>query len=404
VYDYCVIGAGIVGLATALAILENDPKTRIVVLEKETVPGWHQTGHNSGVIHSGIYYSPGSLSADLCARGAEETKRFADENAVPFIECGKLIVATNMIELARLEAFRDTTTHSSISVEWLKREALRQAEPHVSGLAALRVKETSIIDYCRVCDAMVARLIASGAEVKFSRPASAIYETESRVTVWTGTEKYDAQHLVVCGGLQADRLARMAGLSPDLRIVPFRGEYFRLDGRHNNITQHLIYPVPDPDSPFLGIHFTRLIDGGVTVGPNAVLGLHREGYSGRYSVRWPDAVSALSFPGLWRLLARHWRATLAETRNSLFQSYYLRECRKYCASLNLTDLNRYPPGIRAQAVMPDGTLPNDFIFSDTKRMTHVLNVPSPAATAALPIGRMIAERIHKEKMAVPVCQ
>ena len=392
-HDYCVIGAGIVGLATALALLDREPEARLLLLDKEPGPGRHQTGHNSGVIHSGIYYAPGSLKAELCRAGCDETKRFARETGVPFIECGKLIVATNALELERLRALEARSAENDIPVEWLDAEALRKAEPNIEGLAALRVASTGIIDYRRVCGAMVARLEERGAEVRFDSPVSAIRETADEVTVRTGTQTHTARRLVVCGGLQADRLAQMAGLSPDLRIVPFRGEYFQLDSRHDQVVSHLIYPVPDPDLPFLGIHLTRMMDGSVTVGPNAVLGMSREGYSGRFSIRLADLASAITFPGLWRLMRKHWRATLTEARNSAFRRFYLEECRKYCPSLTLADLKPYPAGIRAQAVLKDGTLVHDFMFSETARMTHVLNAPSPAATAAIPIGRAIAERI-----------
>lgn len=392
-HDFCVVGGGIVGLATALALLEREPGARLVLVEKEARVGHHQTGHNSGVIHSGIYYAPGSLKATLCREGCDETKRFARENGVPFEECGKLIVATNALELQRLKVLHERSAQNDVAVEWLDADDLRKAEPNVTGLAALRVAATGIISYRQVSEAMVAKLAALGAEVQLRQPVLAITEGAGEVTLRTPAGEHKAHRLVVCAGLQADRLARMAGLDPGLRIVPFRGEYFRLPARHDDIVRHLIYPVPDPDLPFLGIHLTRMIDGSVTVGPNAVLGLHREGYGGRFSFRPSDAASALSFPGLWRLLFQHWKSTLVEARNSAFRRYYLEECRKYCPSLTLSDLGPHPAGIRAQAVLTDGTLLHEFLFAETERMTHVLNAPSPAATAAIPIGRAIASRI-----------
>lgn len=391
-HDYCIIGAGIVGLATALALFEHDPNIKIAILEKEGGPARHQTGHNSGVIHSGIYYQPGSLKAQLCRQGCDEMKAFARENGVPFIECGKLIVATNDIEFQRLEALHARSVQNDVAVEWLGPDELRQAEPNVSGLAALRIAATGIIDYRQVADAMVARLTALGATFHFGERVLAIRETAAEVTVQTGSTTHVARRLVVCAGLQADRLARMAGLVPELRILPFRGEYFRLPPEHSGIVSHLVYPVPDPDLPFLGIHLTRMVDGSVTVGPNAVLGLHREGYAGRFAVSLPDAASALSFPGLWKLISRHWKATLTEAWNSISRRYYLRECQKYCPSLRLPDLLPYPPGIRAQAVLKNGSMLHDFLFMESERMTHVLNAPSPAATASIPIGRVIAGR------------
>ncbi len=399
-YDCCVIGGGIVGLATAREFLFRRPGARLLLLEKERELAWHQTGHNSGVVHAGVYYAPGSLKARLCREGNHETKAFCREHAIPLEECGKLIVATNEIELERLTALHGRCSANGIAVEALNGAALRAEEPRIAGLGALLVPSTGIVDYRRVSDMLAHDIRRLGGEVRVSSYVRGIAEQGSHVDVWVGrSERIEAQYLIACAGLQSDRLARLAGVAGDFRIVPFRGEYFRLAAQRQRIARHLIYPVPDPALPFLGIHLTRMIDGGVTVGPNAVLGFAREKYGSR-AFNFADVRDALGFPGTWRLLRKHWRSALAELRASIFKLQYLQECRKYCPELELADLLPCRPGIRAQAVLADGTLLHDFRFADTARMTHVLNAPSPAATAAIPIARFIATRALKETHAV----
>lgn len=395
-YDYCVVGGGIVGLSVALSLSEREPSAQVVLVEKENAVGQHQTGHNSGVIHSGIYYLPGSLKARLCRAGCDETKQFARDNGISFDVCGKLLVATDGREMERMEALYQRSIDNDVEVERLSAAQLGKLEANISGVGALLIRAAGIIDYRQVCNAMMQKLRDRGVVFAMGEPVMAIHESDRDVTIRLAGERIVARRLVACAGLQSDRVAQMAGLNPDLRIVPFRGEYFRLPPGKSGIVDHLIYPIPDPELPFLGIHITRMIDGSVTVGPNAVLGFHREGYDSRFAFRLTDAASALSFPGLWRVLATHWRATLAEARNSLFRHHYLQQCRKFCPSLTLSDLLSYPPGIRAQAVARDGRLIHDFLYAETARMTHVLNAPSPAATAAIPIGRMIAAKILGE--------
>lgn len=394
-YDYCVIGGGIVGLATAADLLRRRPGLSLVLLEKETDVGQHQTGHNSGVIHAGVYYAPGSLKAKLCREGQAMTKAFCTEKGIPFDTCGKLIVATDAREEAGLAALAERCIANGVGIEKIGAAELRVIEPNVSGTAALLVAETGIVDYRKVCRAMADDIRVMGGEIRLGTKATAITERGNEVEIATPDAAIVADLLIVCGGLQSDRLARLAGLKLDLRIIPFRGEYFRLPDSKSNIVKHLIYPVPDASLPFLGIHLTRMIDGSVTVGPNAVLGLAREGYP-KFSVNLRDLADIATFSGSWRLLATHWRSALDETRNSLFRSGYLEMCRKYCPSLELTDLQPYPAGIRAQAVRSDGSLLHDFLFEQTPRSTHVLNAPSPAATSAMPIGRMIADRVLGE--------
>lgn len=400
-FDYGVIGGGIVGLATAYALLESRPDARLVLLEKEPETARHQTGHNSGVIHAGVYYAPGSLKARLCREGNEATRRFCERHGVPFDVCGKLVVATAALEAERLAALRDRCRANRIDVEELTGEQLREAEPHIRGVAALRVPSTGIVDYRRVCAALVRELTDRGATLHFGFEVRTIREEPRGVTIASSGGTVRVGRLIACAGLQSDRLARLAGLKPEARIVPFRGEYFRLPQAKSRLISHLIYPVPDPRLPFLGVHLTRMIDGSITVGPNAVLSLARERYS-HWGFDPRDAAETLTYPGLWRMLAAHWRSAAAELAGSLSKSRYLDQCRKYCPELTLDDLEPYPAGIRAQAVLADGTLVHDFLFAETPRMVHVLNAPSPAATAALPIGRMVvAKVIEKSGSEVP---
>jgi L-2-hydroxyglutarate oxidase len=368
----------------------------VLLLEKESRLASHQTGHNSGVIHAGVYYTPGSLKARLCRLGNEETKRFCSEHDVPVKVCGKLIVATNDLEIARLGQLRERCRANEIAVDELDGGALSKLEPHIAGLAALRVPSTSIVDYRQVGEALAAETTASGGTIRFGGRVVGIIERTDEVEVeLSNGESIRCAQLIVCAGLQSDRLARLAGLGVNFRVIPFRGEYFRLPDQKSNIVKHLIYPVPNPDLPFLGVHLTLMIGGFVTVGPNAVLAFARERYP-RFSFNLRDSADSLLFPGFRRLLKKHWRSAFKELRGSLFKAAYLEECRKYCPELALEDLSPHPAGIRAQVVLADGTLVHDFMFSETKRMVHVLNAPSPAATASMPIARMIVERAFDE--------
>lgn len=391
IHDFIVIGGGIVGLATALELGRLRPGASVVVLEKESGLARHQTGRNSGVIHAGIYYKPGSLKADLCKRGAEATRAFCDEHGVPYETRGKLVVATTPLEMSRMAALAANARANGIAVDALDGAELRRREPNVAGLGALFTPSTGIVDYGRMCAVMGDLVRRRGHAIELGVNVDSIVETPAEVSVGAGERRWRGRHLVACAGLQSDRLARLAGLAIDHQVVPFRGEYYDVVAHKRGLVRHLIYPVPDPDLPFLGIHLTPTIDGGLTVGPNAVLGFAREGY-GRLSVDWRDVVTYARFPGFWRVMARHWRSGLTEGRNSLFKARYLAECRRYCPALEMADLIPREAGIRAQAVTSDGTLVHDFLFLETDRMLHVGNAPSPAATAAIPIARMIAAR------------
>jgi L-2-hydroxyglutarate oxidase len=392
IHDFCVIGGGIVGLATAKRLLELRPGASLVLVEKEAALAQHQTGHNSGVIHSGIYYAPGSLKADLCRRGAVATREFCVEHGIPFDICGKHIVATNALELQRLEALTERARQNGIIAERIDAAELARREPNIVGLGAIFTPSTGIVDYRKLCEALAATVMKAGGEIVLGAAVDAIREAGDSATVRSGERSWTARKLITCAGLQSDRIARLGGLRIDHRIVPFRGEYFRLPAAKNDIVKTLIYPVPDPGLPFLGIHLTRMIDGSVTVGPNAVLGFAREGY-GRFSFNAADMLDFAAFPGLWRTLAKNARSAATELRNSLWKRGYLEECRKYCPSLTFADLTPSPAGIRAQAVMRDGSLVHDFLFVESERQLHVCNAPSPAATSALPIGEMLADRL-----------
>lgn len=394
-YDICVIGAGIVGLAAALRFSEAHPGASILILEKEAGVGQHQTGHNSGVIHSGIYYAPGSFKAELCRRGVEETTAFCKTHSIPYVTCGKLIVATDEAERVLMDALFERAKQNKVDAERIDGAELQRREPNITGVGAIFVPSAGIVDYRQVCRMMAQDLAKRGVELVLNAEIDAIEEDAECVTVRAGQQERKARFLISCSGLQSDRVARLAGIDVGYQIIPFRGEYYRLPTDKSGIVNALIYPVPDPALPFLGIHLTRMIDGGVTLGPNATLGWSREGYP-KYSFSARDAGAFLRFPGFWRVTAKHFKHGVAELRNSLSKGRYLEECRKYCPSLTLEDLLPQEAGIRAQAVLRDGTLVHDFLFKETERMLHICNAPSPAATSALPIGGMITKRLTKK--------
>ena len=387
-----MVGAGIVGLATARALLLRRPGSRVLVLEKADDVATAQTGHNSGVIHAGIYYAPGSLKARLCRAGERATKDFCNVNGIRYETVGKLVVATDDVELERMARLEDRAAVNGLELERLDAVRLRELEPHVRGVGALLSPATGTVDFREVARALAGEIVARGGRVITRSQVRGITELSGEVAVDSDGGDFHAQRLVACGGLQADRLAAMGGLEVDFRIVPFRGEYFQLPASRAGLVERLIYPVPDPELPFLGVHLSPTIDGRITVGPNAVLGLAREGYP-KGSVRLRDVTAFATFPGFWRFARANIRTGVAEMRDSAFRSGYLRAVRKYCPELTLDDLRPYPAGIRAQAVTRDGTSVEDFMFRETKRQLHVCNAPSPAATSAIPIGEMIATKV-----------
>jgi len=391
-HDFILIGGGILGLATALELQQRFPGKRVLVLEKESGPAQHQTGHNSGVIHAGVYYKPGSLKARFCKEGNVATKAFCREHGIPFDECGKLLVATNAQELERMQALIGRCAENELPIEVLDADQLQAREPNITGVGAIFVPSTGIVSYSRICEKMVELVQKAGGEVRFNTEVKRIEEREADLQIETETELLSTSHLIACAGLWSDRIEKMLGQTPDFRIVPFRGEYFLLPPEHDRIVNHLIYPIPDPDLPFLGVHLTRMIDGTVTVGPNAVLALKREGYRKR-DVSLSELAGMLSWPGLLKMLARNLGPGLNEMKNSLCRNGYLQLVRKYCPQLRLTDLKPYPAGVRAQAVARDGTLVDDFLFVKTERALVVCNAPSPAATSAIPIAAHIVDQL-----------
>lgn len=397
IFDFCIIGAGIVGLSTAMQLQQRFRHASIVVLEKERAPALHQTGRNSGVIHAGVYYAPGSLKARFCREGSERTMAFCRENSIPYDQCGKLVVATSGTELDRLADLEVRARANGLQPLRLDGGQLTEREPAITGLGALLFRETGIVDYAAVCRSIVEHIVGAGGEIRYGAACRGFKEHPGEVEINTDGGTLRARSVIVCAGIQSDRLARLAGLDIDFRIVPFRGDYFRLRSERNAIIRHLIYPVPDPALPFLGVHLTRMIGGFVTVGPNAALSFAREGY-GRFSLNLADSVELATFPGFWRTIWNHRASAMDELHSAFSRRRYLALCQKYCPSLTLEDLEPHPSGIRAQAVKADGTLIHDFLIVQTARTTHVCNAPSPAATAALPIGAHIVDTVA-EKLA-----
>ncbi|QMJ04670.1 L-2-hydroxyglutarate oxidase [Citrobacter freundii] len=393
-YDFVIIGGGIIGMSTAMQLIDVYPDAKIALLEKESGPACHQTGHNSGVIHAGVYYTPGSLKAKFCLAGNLATKAFCDQNGIRYDVCGKMLVATSTLEMERMRALWDRTAANGLEREWLNAEELHEREPNITGLGGIFVPSSGIVSYRDVTAAMARIFQAKGGEIVYNAEVSGLKEHAAGVIVHTRQgQEYEGATLISCSGLMADRLVKMLGVEPGFIICPFRGEYFRLAPEHNHIVNHLIYPIPDPSMPFLGVHLTRMIDGSITVGPNAVLAFKREGYRKR-DISLSDTLEILGSSGIRRVLQNNLRSGLSEMKNSLCKSGYLRRVQKYCPSLTLKDLQPWPAGVRAQAVSPDGKLIDDFLFVTTPRSIHTCNAPSPAATSALPIGAHIVSKVH----------
>lgn len=394
IYDYIIIGGGIVGVSTAWQLQLRYPDKKILLLEKESEFATHQTGHNSGVIHAGVYYEPGSLKAKFCHEGVQATIDFCQQNNIPYQQCGKLLVATNELEVQRMQTLYKRCQENNITVELLDQAQLKAREPNITGLGAILVKSTGIVDYQRITIEMAAIFKSLGGECKLNTKVTKLREKAERVVVNTNNGEFFSRYLITCSGLMADRVVKMLGIEVDFQIVPFRGEYYQLPANKNNIVNHLIYPIPDPDLPFLGVHLTRMIDGSVTVGPNAVLGFKREGY-GKINISLRDILDMVMFVGFWKVLKQNLGSGLVEFKNSIFKRGYLKLVQKYCPDISLSDLQSYPAGIRAQAVRKDGSLVHDFLFANSKRTINVCNAPSPAATSAIPIGNYIVDKISE---------
>ena len=390
--DLVVVGGGIIGLASALALLERAPGLRLTLLEKESALATHQSGHNSGVVHAGLYYVPGSLKARLCREGKAALEAFCEEQDVPLRRCGKLVVAVDESELDRLAELKRRGLGNGLDgLTELDDTELREVEPHVSGVRALHVPETGVVDFRLVAERMAAQLRRRGAHLELGARVERIDRDGNGLVVRTASGRFRSGTLVACAGLQADRVAALAGADLDVRVVPFRGAYWVLRGAGAALVRGLIYPVPDPGFPFLGVHFTRRFDGSVWAGPNAMPALAREGYS-RASASLQDAVDAFGWAGFLRFAGRYAGMGAAEVWRDLVKPAAMREMQRYLPALQGSDVLRGPSGIRAQVMRRSGELVDDFLFAEGPSSLHVVNAPSPGATSSLAIGRQVAER------------
>lgn len=391
--DVIVVGGGIVGLSTARQLLQKRPGLQLVVLEKENAPGKHQTGHNSGVLHAGLYYKPGSAKAQLAVQGLQQMVAFCREHGIPFEQCGKIVVATTQDELPRLNAlFQRGLENGLLGLQKLSGERIKELEPHATGLAAVHVPQEGIVDYAAVVAKLAELIQQHNGQIRCNAQVERFVRETGGWTVESTAGEFRARFVVTCAGLHADRLVHATGRKPPAKIVPFRGEYYKIRKGREYLVRNLIYPVPDPKFPFLGVHFTRLVKGGIEAGPNAVLAFAREGYSWR-EVNRGDLAEALFFPGLWRFVGAHLAMCASELWSSLSKTTFCRRLQKLVPEIVPDDLESGRAGVRAQAMRPDGTLVEDFMFDEADGILHVLNAPSPAATAALAIGDRIAGRV-----------
>lgn len=393
-FDVAVVGGGIVGLAAAYALSRRGDAPRVLLLEKEEELARHQTGHNSGVIHSGVYYPPGSLKARFAREGGAALTAFCAKHGIDYELCGKVLVAADDSELPALERLYQRGKEHGLGVRMLDRTGLAELEPHARGIAAVHVPEAGIVDYGRVARALAGEVERAGGILVLGAKVSGVEDAPDGVRVRTSRGDFEARLLVNCAGLYSDRLARMCGVRTGMRIVPFRGEYYGLKPGRRHLVRNLIYPVPDPSFPFLGVHFTRTIGGEIEAGPNAVLGLAREGYT-KAKPNPADLAEILSYPAFWRLARANWRTGLSEVLRSLSRRGFARSLQKLVPEVRETDLVPMPAGVRAQALSEDGGLVDDFAIFEGESSIHVCNAPSPAATACLPIGETIAERAAK---------
>jgi L-2-hydroxyglutarate oxidase len=388
-----VVGGGIVGLAVARELSRRRAGARIVVLEREDRLAAHQTGHNSGVVHAGLYYKPGSLKAELCTRGRELLRDFCAEHRLPYDECGKLVVAVDRDELGRFAALERTARQNGVpGLRRLDGPEIAEIEPHAAGVAALHSPHTAITDYVAIAERLGEELEGGGGRVLLSTAVTGVERRSGRIDVVCGAERHTVDRLVVCGGLESDRLGRLVGGPASPRIVPFRGEYMSVAATKQDLVRGMIYPVPDPRYPFLGVHFTRRVNGGLEVGPNAFLALSRQAY-GRLSLSPRDLADTLAWPGFWRFAAEHWRTGVDELGGVLSKRSYMRAAQRYVPEIGAADVARSGLGVRAQAVERDGTLFDDFVIQHEDGITSVRNAPSPAATSSLAIAEYVVDRI-----------
>lgn len=394
-YDVVIIGGGIVGLASAYSILKSNPHFKLAVLEKEDALAAHQTGHNSGVIHSGIYYKPGSLKAQNCIQGYQMLLDFCDQNNIPYDLCGKLIVATEPWELPLLENIYNRGIENGLTkIKYVEQDDIANYEPHMRGIRAVHVPYTGIIDYTEVCIKLGEWVTKWGGDIFTNHKAEDIVEHENTIEVHTAQRTIETKLLVNCAGLYCDKVAQMAGEKIDTRIIPFRGEYYMLKPEKRYLVKNLIYPVPDPNFPFLGVHFTRMIDGGVEAGPNAVFAFKREGYH-KSDVDFAELMESLTWPGFQKVAAKYWKTGVGEFYRSFSKTAFTNALRKFIPEVTEDDLVPAEAGVRAQACDKEGGLLDDFKIIEKPQAIHILNAPSPAATSSLSIGTTIAQMVAK---------
>lgn len=391
-YDYAIIGGGIVGLSTGMALVERFPGASILVIEKESGPARHQTGHNSGVIHSGIYYKPGSLKAKFAVEGARVIPEFCKQNGITYEVCGKVIVATEQHELPLLENLYQRGLQNGLAVSRLSPEQLKEVEPHCAGIAAVKVPSTGIADYKGVTAAYARIIQRNGGEVRYHTRLINIVRNGDTSTLETTSGSFEARVVINCAGLHSDRIAKMNGVNPEAKIVPFRGEYYELKPEKRYLCKHLIYPVPNPAFPFLGVHYTRMTNGDIHCGPNAVLSMKREGYH-KTDFSFTDFSEVMLYKGFWNLAKKNWREGMGELWRSMNKAAFVRSLQRLIPEVQADDLVPSHAGVRAQALLPDGKMVDDFLIVRGPNTVHVCNAPSPAATASIPIGRAVAQQV-----------
>ena len=392
IYDFAIIGGGVIGLSTALALGQRYPEAKILVLEKEASWAYHQTGNNSGVIHSGIYYKPGSYKARLCRKGAQSMVAFCQQHGIDHEVCGKVIVATHPDQLPRLETLYQRGLANDVPVEKLTAEGVKQIEPHVQCVAGLHVRSTGIVNYRHVCEKYVELIQAQGGELSLNTKVIGL-QTQSQIhVIQTNQGDWQSRWLVNCAGLFCDRIAKLAGVAPKAKIVPFRGEYYELIPEKRHLVKGLIYPVPNPAFPFLGVHFTRMIDGSVHAGPNAVLSLKREGYR-KTDIDLGDLIEVITYPGFLKFAAKYGGEGLKEMIRSLSKAVFVQSLQQLIPEIQAQDVVPTHAGVRAQALLPDGELVDDFLILQDEGSVHVCNAPSPAATSSLEIGQVIVDQL-----------
>lgn len=387
-----VIGGGIVGLATAYRLTQEHPECRVVLLEKEAGLGQHQTGHNSGVLHSGIYYKPGSLKAINCREGKKAMEAFCAAEGIDYDLCGKVIVATSEAELPALQRIYERGQANGVRCAVIDQAHLRELEPHAAGIQAIHVPESGIVDYRQVCQRLAQRIRERDGRIVTNARVTAMRHTGDQITLQSLAGDFTVDYVVNCAGLHSDRVTALSGQQPEVKIVPFRGEYYEVKPSAQHLCKNLIYPVPDPSFPFLGVHFTRMIHGGVECGPNAVLAFAREGYR-KTDLNLADLVETLTYPGFLRLAAKYWQTGLGEIWRSFSKAAFVKALQRLLPETRAEDLESAPAGVRAQAIAPDGAMVDDFMLQESERVVNVCNAPSPAATASLNIGKLIVEKL-----------